>query len=79
MFMYVFGSFLFPAGSYFTLQSTQDKANGSSMMSFINMLSAIISVIIVGYFPISIISSFAIVITSFLVLVGILILSIKIE
>ena len=76
MFMYVFGSFLFPAGSYFTLQSLQDKANGSSMMSFINMLSAIISVIIVGYLPISIISSFAIVITSFLVLVGILMLSI---
>ena len=77
MCMYIFGGFLFPSGSYFALDSTPDKANGSSMMSFVNMLSAVVSVIIAGYLPTSIIVSFATIITVFLVMVGVLLLCIK--
>ncbi len=69
MFAYLFGGFLFPTGSYFALSSIGDKANGSSMMSFINMLSAVLCVIIVGYSPLSIVLSFASVISVFLILV----------
>jgi MFS transporter, DHA1 family, multidrug resistance protein len=69
MFMYIFGGFLFPAGSYFALETTSDKSNGASMMSFINMLSAAVSVIIAGHLPISIIVSFASVISIFLIVV----------
>ena len=77
MSMYIFGGFVFPSGSYFALASTSDKANGSSMMSFVNMLSAVVSVIIAGYLPTSIIVSFAGIITAFLVMVGVLLLCIK--
>jgi len=69
MFIYIFSAFLFPAGSYFALKTTLDKANGASMMSFINMLSAVVSVIITGYLPTSIIVSFASVISGFLIVV----------
>ena len=72
MFAYLYGGFLFPAGSYFALRSITDKANGSSMMSFVNMLSAVLSVIIIGYLPLAMILSFALVLSGFLVIVVVL-------
>ena len=61
--MYYFGGFLFPSGSYFAMDSVKDKANGSSMMSFINMLTATLSVMIVGYLPLKPIAAFSVIIT----------------
>lgn len=52
MSLYLFSGMLFPTASFFALTAIQDKANASSMMSFINMGSAMISVIIMGYLPI---------------------------
>jgi MFS family permease len=57
--MYFFGGFLFPSGSYFAMASVSDKANGSSMMSFINMLTAVLSVIVVSYLPLKPIAAFS--------------------
>ena len=64
-FLYLFCSILFAGSSYFASNSIEDKASASSMMSFIYMLSAMISVIILGYLPFSSIVSFAGVITVF--------------
>ena len=64
-FLYLFCSILFDGSSFFASNSIEDKASASSMMSFIYMLSAMISVIILGYLPFSSIVAFAGVITVF--------------
>lgn len=65
---YLFSGMLFPAGSYFALNMISDKANASSAMSFINMGSAMIGVIILGYMPFSSITSFIVVLMAFFVI-----------
>jgi hypothetical protein len=47
--LYLFSGLLFSGGAYLATQSISDKASGSAMMSFINMSSAVLSVIILGY------------------------------
>lgn len=47
--LYLFSGFLFTGGSYLALISINDKASGSAMMSFINMLTAVVAVVILGY------------------------------
>ncbi|RUR12757.1 MFS transporter [Legionella sp. km772] len=49
MSLYLFSGFLFSGGSYLALISIQDKASGSAMMSFLNMLTAVLAVIFLGY------------------------------
>ena len=73
--MYFFGGFLFPSGSYFAMESVNDKANGSSMMSFINMLLATLSVVIVGYLPFKPITAFAVMMS--VLTIGIIVMVLK--
>jgi MFS transporter, DHA1 family, multidrug resistance protein len=47
--LYLFSGLLFSGGSYLASQSVADKASGSAMMSFINMSSAVLAVICLGY------------------------------
>jgi MFS family permease len=47
--LYLFSGLLFSGGAYLATQSMSDKASGSAMMSFINMSSAVLTVIILGY------------------------------
>jgi len=49
MSLYLFSGFLFSGGSYLALISIKDKASGSAMMSFLNMLTAVLAVIVLGY------------------------------
>ncbi|WP_332460216.1 MFS transporter [Legionella clemsonensis] len=49
MSFYIFGGLLFSGGSILASTAINDKANGSAMMSFINMSSATIAVIAMGY------------------------------
>lgn len=47
--LYCCSSYLFAGGSYMASNAIEDKASSSSMMSFINMLIATISVVVMGY------------------------------
>jgi DHA1 family bicyclomycin/chloramphenicol resistance-like MFS transporter len=47
--LYLFTGLLFSGGSFVASNALADKANGSSMMSFINMSTATIAVVIMGY------------------------------
>lgn len=47
--LYCFSSYLFVGGSYMASHAIEDKASASSIMSFINMAVAALSVIIMGY------------------------------
>lgn len=49
MLLYWFSGLLFAGGSYLASSSVSDKGNGSAMMSFINMSTATLSVVIMGY------------------------------
>ncbi|KTC81400.1 MFS transporter [Legionella brunensis] len=46
---YIFSGLLFAAGSLVASNAIADKASGSAMMSFINMFSATLAVILMGY------------------------------
>lgn len=67
--LYLFSGLLFPAASYIASNAMPDKASASSMMSFINMGSAMTVVIIQGYLPIGSILSFAVMVSSFFLIV----------
>lgn len=69
-YLYLMTGLLFPSASYFASTSIEDKASASSVMSFINMGSAMIGVIIMGYLPFSSIASFTLVCTLFFILVA---------
>lgn len=47
--LYCCSSYLFAGGSYMASNAIQDKASASSMMSFINMSVATLSVVVMGY------------------------------
>lgn len=47
--LYCCSAYLFAGGSYMASTAIEDRASASSMMSFINMLIATISVVIMGY------------------------------
>jgi MFS transporter, DHA1 family, multidrug resistance protein len=70
--LYLFSGLLFPAASYIASNAIPDKASASSMMSFINMGSAMMGVVIQGYLPLHSILSFAVVISSFFMMIIIL-------
>ena len=46
---YLIGGLLFPAGSYLALENITDKQSGSSAMSFINMGSATLAVLVLSW------------------------------
>ncbi|NQY43322.1 MAG: MFS transporter [Legionellales bacterium] len=62
MFLYLFSGALFPSSAFLASNAIQDKASASSVMSFLNMCLATLSVIIMGYFPTQIIYSFIMII-----------------
>lgn len=47
--LYLFSGLLFAGGSFIASNSVADKASGAAMMSFINMVTATISVIVIGW------------------------------
>ncbi|MDF1759655.1 MAG: MFS transporter [Coxiellaceae bacterium] len=47
--MYLFSGLLFPAGSWLALENAKDRASASSMMSFINMSTAFVAVLLMGH------------------------------
>ena len=62
------GGVLFPCTSLRATHATSDRANASAMMSFINVASALISVIILDYLPGSSLINFTLIISGFFVL-----------
>ena len=68
MFLYLFSSLLFSSASYFASNAIEDKASASSMMSFINMGSAMLAVVIMGYLPLQSIIAFTITILVFYII-----------
>ena len=74
LFLYLFSGLLFPAGSFYASNAIKDKASASGMMSFINMGSAMVAVIIMGYLPMSSISALALTLSLFFILVSVLVL-----
>jgi MFS family permease len=72
--LYFSGGLVFPAASYYASNATDDKAHAASAMSFINIGSGTISVIIIGYLPFSSAISLSAVLTGFLVLLVALVL-----
>lgn len=51
--LYCCSAYLFAGGSYMASQAIEDKASASSMMSFINMLVATLSVVMMGYLSVN--------------------------
>lgn len=47
--LYLFGGLLFAGGSLIASNALADKASASAMMSFINMSSAVLAVVVMGY------------------------------
>jgi DHA1 family bicyclomycin/chloramphenicol resistance-like MFS transporter len=72
--LYLFSGLLFPAASYFASNAISDKASASSSMSFLNMGSAMISVVIMGYLPFSAVVAFTTTLVTFFILVILLVL-----
>jgi MFS family permease len=72
-FIYFFSSLLFASASYFASNAIEDKASASGMMSFINMGSAMMGVVVLGYLPFTSMGSFSVVVAGFYILVVMLI------
>ncbi len=70
MFLYLFSGFLFPAASFYALKTVTDKASASSVLLFIYMGSAMLSVVIMGYLPYPNIQALALTLTSFFAIVA---------
>ena len=60
--MYFASSFIFPAASHIASNAIADKANASGAMNLINMGSAVLTVTVMGYLPISPLLGFAIIV-----------------
>lgn len=69
LFMYLFSGLLFAGGSYIASNAAADKASGAAMMSFINMSTATVAVIVMGYVSSSPLTAFIIVLGCLWVLV----------
>jgi MFS transporter, DHA1 family, multidrug resistance protein len=70
---YLVSGLLFPGASYFASRALDDKANASSAMSFINMGSAMLSVIALGYLPFASITALLVVLIVFFALAVLLV------
>lgn len=66
---YIFGGLLFAGGSIIASTAITDKASGSAMMSFINMLSAALAVILMGYLDLSPLKAFVKILAGALIVV----------
>jgi DHA1 family bicyclomycin/chloramphenicol resistance-like MFS transporter len=70
--LYLFSGLLFAGGSYIATNAVNDKASGAAMMSFINMTSATLAVISMGYISSSPLVAFITVLGSFWMLLFII-------
>lgn len=68
-YLYLTTGLLFPAASYLASTSIDDKASASSVMSFTNMGSAMLGVIVMGYLPFHALSAFTLMLAVFFVMV----------
>jgi len=75
--LYVLTGLIFSTATYFASNAITDKANASSMMSFINMGSGMLGVIIMGYLPFSSLSAFNVVFIGFYILCTALLISVS--
>ncbi|WP_231138693.1 MFS transporter [Francisella orientalis] len=56
--MYFVANFIYPAASHLASNAIECRANASSTMNFVNMLTAVIGVTIMGYIPLAYMRSF---------------------
>ena len=59
--MYFVSSFIFPSASHIASNAIADKANASGAMNWINIGSAVLTVTIMGYLPLSPLSAFVLI------------------
>lgn len=64
---YASGSFIFPSASFIASNSIECRANASGAMNFINMGSAVLTVSIMGYLPLSIFFAFITIVGVFII------------
>lgn len=67
MLMYFFNSWIFPAAAFMATHDIVDRASGSSMMSFINMCAAALSVFVMGILPFNIMINFIVILSLYLI------------
>ena len=60
---------IYPCGVYFATRSISNTSHASSAMSFIDMLSATVSVIVLGALPFNVLLNFIIVLAGFIIIV----------
>lgn len=73
MFIFVFMGTGFSAATYIATNAIEDRANSSSLMSFINMGTSTLAVIIMGYLPFSTLQGFVSVVVVTFILVALLV------
>jgi MFS family permease len=57
--LHLFGGLVFSGGSFIASNAIKDKANGSSMMSFVNMSSATLAVVMMPWLSTNVLLSFS--------------------
>lgn len=72
-FMSLFGGLVYSGGSYIASHAIHDKANASSMMSFINLITATLAVIIMPWLSVNTLLAFSGILASLWLLVFVLI------
>ncbi|KTD60750.1 MFS transporter [Legionella shakespearei] len=72
--MYLSSGLLFAGGSYLASNAVVDKASGAAMMSFINMVTATVAVIVMGYVNKNSLAAFIVVLLALWVLVLLLLM-----
>ena len=70
--LYFFSGCVYPSASYLASNAIADKASAASMMSFINMGSAMTAVVVLGYLPLSALMGLIITIAAFFVLASVM-------
>ena len=70
--LYCFAGSIYPSASYLASNAIADKASAASMMSFINIGSAMAAVVMLGYLPFGSLMGLIIAISVFFVLAGVM-------
>ena len=70
--LYFFSGCIYPSAAYLASNAISDKASAASMMSFINMGSAMTAVVVLGYLPLSALMGLIITIAAFFVLASVM-------
>ncbi len=70
---FLIAGLLFPTGSHFAMESADDKACASSILSFVNMGSASLAVIACGLLPYALLTNLSIVMASAIVIASLMV------